>query len=254
MDALGDISHSTVVEIGPGGGAITNLLSSKAQRLIAIELDRTLAAQLRMAQTRKTNVEIIEANVLNVDFDALIQGRSKQVSTAPQDTPLKVARVVGNLPYYITSDILLKLFECHRNFDRIVIMVQREVADRIGAEPGSRDYGLLSVTARLFTDIENLFTLPPEAFSPAPKVHSSVVRLRVAPKAEKLGVAVDEFVAFLKLSFAQKRKTLANNLKSSFDMESIQAGLKQAGLQADTRAEAIGIEQMAGLYRWLTGK
>lgn len=254
VDALGDISHSTVVEIGPGGGAITNLLSSKAQRLIAIELDRTLAAQLRMAQTRKTNVEIIEANVLNVDFDALIQGRSKQVSTAPQDTPLKVARVVGNLPYYITSDILLKLFECHRNFDRIVIMVQREVADRIGAEPGSRDYGLLSVTARLFTDIENLFTLPPEAFSPAPKVHSSVVRLRVAPKAEKLGVAVDEFVAFLKLSFAQKRKTLANNLKSSFDMESIQAGLKQAGLQADTRAEAIGIEQMAGLYRWLTGK
>src|SRR4051812_31717919 len=110
------------------------------------------------------------------------------MTTAPQDMPQRVASVVVNLPYYITSDMLLKLFECHRNFDRIVIMVQKEVADRIAASPGSSDYGLLSATAALFTDVENLFTLPPNAFSPAPKVHSSVLRLRVAPKAAKLGV------------------------------------------------------------------
>jgi 16S rRNA (adenine1518-N6/adenine1519-N6)-dimethyltransferase len=254
LEALGDISSSTVVEIGPGVGAITNLLAAKAKRLIAIELDRTLAAQLRMAHARKPNVEIIEANVLSVDFDALIQGRSKQVSTAPQDTPVKVARVVGNLPYYITSDILLKLFECHRNFDRIVIMVQREVADRIAAQPGTRDYGLLSATSQLFTDVENIFSLAPEAFSPAPKVHSSVLRLRVAPKAEKLGVEVAPFVAFLKVSFAQKRKTLMNNLKTTFNPDDVRTALKQASLRTDARAETIGIEQMANLYRWLTGK
>jgi 16S rRNA (adenine1518-N6/adenine1519-N6)-dimethyltransferase len=251
VDALGDISQSTVVEIGPGGGVITRLLAKKAQRLIAIELDRTLAAQLRMAHARDPQVEIIEANILNVDFDALIQGRSKQITTAPQDSPLKVARVVGNLPYYITSDILLKLFECHKNFDRIVIMVQREVADRIAAEPGTRDYGLLTATARLFTDIENLFTLPPTAFSPAPKVHSSVLRLRVAPKAEKLGVDAKPFIEFLKLAFGQKRKTLVNNLKERFNAEKIRSELRQNKLNADVRAEAISLESMAALFTGL---
>lgn len=251
VDALGDISGSLVVEIGPGGGAITRLLAKKAGRLIAIELDRTLAAQLRMAHARDPRVEIIEANVLNVDFDSLVQGRSKQVSTAPQDIPLKVARVTGNLPYYITSDILLKLFECHRNFDRIVIMVQREVADRIAAEPGTRDYGLLSVTARLFSDIENLFTLPPDAFSPAPKVHSSVLRLRIAPKAADLGVETRAFIAFLKLAFGQKRKTLVNNLKERYESESIRGGLKRSNLPTDIRAEAVSLEKMAALFKAL---
>lgn len=252
VDALGDITRSTVVEIGPGRGVITKLLAPKAERLIAIELDRTLAAQLRMAYPRNPNVEIIEADVLNVDFDALVQGRPKQITTAPQDTPHKVARVVGNLPYYITSDILLKLCECHKNFDRIVIMVQKEVADRIAAPPGSSDYGLLSATAQLFTDVENLFTLPPDAFSPAPKVHSSVLRLRVAPKAEKLGVDPQKFIAFLKVAFAQKRKTLFNNLKGSFDGELIRSSMRETVLSPDVRAEAVDLDRMAELHRALT--
>lgn len=251
VDALGDISGATVVEIGPGQGAITKLLATKAQKLIAIELDRTLAAQLRMAYVRHPNVEIIEANILHIDCDALVQGRAKQVTTAPQDTPIKVARVIGNLPYYITSDILLKLFECHQNFDRIVIMVQREVADRIAANPGSRDYGLLSATAQLFTDVENLFTLPPDAFSPAPKVHSSVLRLRIAPKAVGFGVLAGPFIEFLKVAFGQKRKTLVNNLKERFSAESIRQSLKQTGLPADIRAEAVELRQMATLFKSL---
>src|SRR5207237_1642623 len=148
-----------------------------------------LAAQLRFEYQRYPNVEIIEANVLNVDFDTIVQGELHGIKDRQTDgSAVRTASVVGNLPYYITSDILLKLFEYHRNFDQIVIMVQKEVADRIAAEAGTRDYGLLTVTAQLFADIRNLFTLPPGAFSPPPKVYSSVLRLKVAPKATSLGV------------------------------------------------------------------
>jgi 16S rRNA (adenine1518-N6/adenine1519-N6)-dimethyltransferase len=251
VDALGDISQSTVVEIGPGRGAITKLLAEKAAKLIAVEIDRTLTAQLRMNYARNPRVEILEANILHVDCDSLVQGRGKQMTTAPQGMPVKVARVVGNLPYYITSDILLKLFECHRNFDRIVIMVQREVAVRIAAPPGSSDYGLLSATCQLFTDVENLFTLPPEAFSPAPKVHSTVLRMRVAPKWTDLGVEIEPFIAFLKLSFGQKRKTLPNNLKERFPSDKIRHALSSAGVKADVRAEALDLARMAAIFKGL---
>jgi 16S rRNA (adenine1518-N6/adenine1519-N6)-dimethyltransferase len=254
VDALGDISNATVVEIGPGRGAITSLLAAKAGKLIAIELDRTLAAQLRMAYIREPKVEIIEADILRVDCDSLVQGRSKQVTTAPQEMPHRVARVVGNLPYYITSDILLKLFECHRNFDRIVIMVQKEVADRIAAAPGSSDYGVLSATAQLFSDVENLFTLPPEAFSPSPKVRSGVLRLRIAPKADALGVDEKGFIAFLRSAFAQKRKTLVNNLKLRFEAAQIAPAMRAAGLSLNVRAEAVSLGPMAALYRSLNKK
>ncbi|MCU1305464.1 MAG: dimethyladenosine transferase [Acidobacteriaceae bacterium] len=248
VDALGDISKSIVLEIGPGRGAITQILSKSAGRLIAIEYDRKLAAQLRMAYSRVPNVEIIEADVLSVDFDTIIQGDLGGISDR-QNTPPTKARIVGNLPYYITSDILLKLFEFHRNFDSIVIMVQREVADRISATPGKSEYGLLSATAQLYTDVEKLFTLPPEAFSPPPKVHSSVLRLRVNPKAESLGVGAGEFIDFLKLGFAQKRKTLVNNLKPHFEEERLKNGLKELRLRADVRAEAVSLEKMAGLFK-----
>src|SRR3954452_15901378 len=203
VEALGDIGNSIVLEIGPGRGALTKMLSQRAGRLIAIEFDRMLAAQLRIQYSRIPNVEIIEADVLAVDFDTIIQGDLGGISDRQNHPPIK-ARVVGNLPYYITSDILLKLFEFHRNFDTIVIMVQREVADRIAATPGKSEYGLLSATAQLYTDVEKLFTLPPTAFAPPPKVHSSVLRLRVNPKAESLGVDANEFINFLKLGFAQK--------------------------------------------------
>jgi 16S rRNA (adenine1518-N6/adenine1519-N6)-dimethyltransferase len=251
VDALGDISQSTVVEIGPGRGALTSLLADRAAKLIAVEFDRTLTAQLRMNFARKPHVEILEADILRIDCDSLVQGRAKQVTTAPQGIPVKVARVVGNLPYYITSDILLKLFECHKNFDRIVIMVQREVAQRVAAEPGSSDYGLLSATCQLFSDVEILFTLPPEAFSPPPKVHSSVLRMRVSPKWTSLGIEVEPFIAFLKLSFGQKRKTLANNLKERFPANKVRESLSTTGLNTDVRAEALSLPQMSAIFKSL---
>ena len=150
VDALGDISNSVVVEIGPGKGALTEVLARRAGRLIAIEVDRMLSTELASSIRRQPKVEIIEADVLKLDFRTVL---NRTIGPLNDLRPLKPsrARVVGNLPYYITSDILLRLFEFHEQFDVIVIMVQREVADRIAARPGTRDYGMLSATAQLYT-------------------------------------------------------------------------------------------------------
>ena len=160
-------------------------------------------------------------------------------------------RSVGNLPYYITSDILLRLFEFSKYFDSIVIMVQREVADRIAAQPGGSDYGMLSATAQLYGRVENLFTLPPGAFVPPPKVHSAVLRLTIDPQQEKLGVAGDGFIDFLRLSFGQKRKTLWNNLKAKYEGPELKRALAEAKVKATARAETLSLEESAAVYRAL---
>jgi 16S rRNA (adenine1518-N6/adenine1519-N6)-dimethyltransferase len=191
--------------------------------------------------------------VLKLDFRTVL---NRTIGPLNDLRPLKPARarVVGNLPYYITSDILLRLFEFHDQFDVIVIMVQREVADRIAATPGSRDYGLLSATAQLYTKVENLFTLPPGAFSPPPKVHSSVLRMTVAPRFSELQIKPVEFIGFLKTAFAMKRKTLLNNLKNRYREEAVRDTLKAAGIRADVRAEALALEQSAEIFRGLQTK
>lgn len=250
VDAAGDISYTTVVEIGPGRGVLTGLLAARAQRLIAIELDRVLAAQLRMKYSALPNVEIIEADVLSVDFSTVLGPRPGGLSGLATAAPVK-ARVVGNIPYYITSDILLRLFEYHEYFETIVIMVQLEVADRIVAKAGTRDYGVLSATAQLYARIEKLFMLPPGAFVPPPKVDSAVLRFSIEPKWERLRVPPQEFVEFLKLSFAQKRKTLFNNLKAQYDAADIRAVMEKTKLRPDVRAEAVPLEKAAAVFRTL---
>lgn len=249
-DALGDVSDSTVLEIGPGRGVITSLLAKRARRLIAVEIDRVLAAQLRLKFGMTHNVEVIEADILSIDFDSLFGPKPGLGRPGMEIKPIPV-RVVGNLPYFITSDILLRLFAFAKYFDTIVIMVQREVADRLAAPPGGSDYGLLSATAQLYAKVEKLFTLPPEAFEPAPKVHSTVLRLNIAPQIEKLGVAGDGFIGFLKLSFAQKRKTLWNNLKSRYDEAELRRAMTQARINPSARAETLSLKQSAALFRAL---
>ena len=251
VDALGDLSQTVTVEIGPGKGALTQILARRAMRLIAIELDRMLATQLRFNYSRQPHVEIIEADILKLDFRTVL---NRTIGPLNDLRPLKpsLARVVGNLPYYITSDILLRLFEFHDQFDVIVIMVQREVADRIAAKPGSRDYGLLSATAQLYARVENLFTLPPGAFAPPPKVHSSVLRLTMAPRFTELQVKPAELIAFLKTAFAMKRKTLLNNLREKYGETKVRAALQEAGIRADIRAEALPLEKSAEVFRRLT--
>jgi 16S rRNA (adenine1518-N6/adenine1519-N6)-dimethyltransferase len=250
VDTLGDVSQNTVLEIGPGRGIMTSLLAKRARRLIAVELDRVLAAQLRLKFGMARNVEIIEADVLTIDFDSLF-GPKPGLSQPGIDLKPQPVKVVGNLPYYITSDILLRLFEFSKYFDSIVIMVQREVADRIAAEPGGRDYGMLSATAQLYARVENLFTLPPGAFVPPPKVHSSVLRLTIDPQQEKLGVAGDGFIDFLRLSFGQKRKTLWNNLKVKYEGKDLKRALAEAKVKATARAETLTLEESATIYRAL---
>jgi 16S rRNA (adenine1518-N6/adenine1519-N6)-dimethyltransferase len=234
-EALGDISSRTVIEIGPGHGAITDILAPRAKKLILIELDRALAAELRFRFRENPAVEIVEADVLEVDL-----------ATLGQDLD-----VIGNLPYYITSDILLKLFAASRTglIHRAVLMMQREVADRVSAAPGIKDYGLLSATAQMHARVDHLFTLPPEAFNPPPDVFSTVIRLEFASRFAELGVEPAPFDAFLRQIYAQKRKTLRNNLRTAGHAPSAIESAWPAGLPPEIRAEAVSLEDTATLYR-----
>lgn len=238
--SLGAAGERTIIEIGPGHGAITSILAVRCKRLVAIELDRALAAELRFRFREQPQVEIVESDVLEVDLGALVPAG-------------ETADVVGNLPYYITSDILLRLFAAGGRgvLTRAVVMMQREVADRVAAAPGVRDYGLLSATAQMNARVEKLFTLPPTAFSPPPDVYSTVLRLEFAPRFAELGVDAAGFDALLRASFAQKRKTLANNLRAAgYSPSQLQAAWP-AEIPAQARAESVGLEPMAKLYRAL---
>jgi 16S rRNA (adenine1518-N6/adenine1519-N6)-dimethyltransferase len=237
--ALGDCSRSTVVEIGPGRGAVTRALAARVDHVLAIELDPELATRLR-SEFPPERVTIANQDVLDFDFAAAADSAGARLP------------VVGNLPYYITSPILLKLASSHASVDRAVLMMQREVADRVAAGSGSRDYGLLSVTAQLYGQVERLFTLPPGAFSPPPEVHSTVIRWRFAPRFAELEVDEAEFIAFLRRAFAQKRKTLANNLRAAgFTSSSVELALNRAGVDLKVRAEALSLEALAALWKAL---
>ncbi|HTB96392.1 MAG TPA: 16S rRNA (adenine(1518)-N(6)/adenine(1519)-N(6))-dimethyltransferase RsmA [Terracidiphilus sp.] len=233
--SLGDCSHRTVIEIGPGRGALTRALIPRVGHLIAIELDPDLAAGIRSGFP-SDRVTVVHKDVLHYDFAA-----------AAADVGDRLI-VIGNLPYYITSPILTALAASHTAIDRAVLMMQREVADRVAAEPGSRDYGLLSVTVQLYGPVEKLFTLPPGAFTPPPDVHSTVIRWRMAPRFAELHVDEKTFVRFLRQAFAQKRKTLSNNLRAAgFDPTAITHAFTAASVDPRTRAEALTIAELAAI-------
>jgi 16S rRNA (adenine1518-N6/adenine1519-N6)-dimethyltransferase len=237
VGGLGEVSGHTVIEIGPGRGAITGALAARAGRVLAIELDRELAAGLRQ-RFAGSNVTVVEQDVLTFDFAEAAAADRERLA------------VIGNLPYGITSPILLKLAGSHAALDRAVLMVQREVADRVVAAPGSRDYGVLSVTVQMYGPVERLFTLPPSAFSPPPEVYSTVFRWRIAPRFGELGVEETSFLRFVRQAFAQKRKTLVNNLRAAgFAPAEIVAALGRAQIDAHARAETISLENFAGLWR-----
>jgi 16S rRNA (adenine1518-N6/adenine1519-N6)-dimethyltransferase len=234
--ALGDIGSRTVIEIGPGGGAITELLAARAGRLLAVELDDVLAGELERRFAAKLTVH--RQDVLRFDF-----------TRAAQEAGGKLL-VVGNLPYYITSPILLHLAEHATAIERAVLMTQREVADRVTAEPGTREYGLLTVTMQLYGKMQTLFTLPPGAFSPPPEVYSTVFRWSFAPRVEELGVEEQSFIELLKQAFQQKRKTLGNNLRAAgYEPEVVKQACEAAAIAPGLRAEAVTLEQFAGLWR-----
>jgi len=219
------------VEIGAGHGEMTALLATRARKVIAVELDRRLAARLRDVVSDFGNVEIIEGDILALDLGKLVQGENFSV--------------YGNLPYYITSPILRRLFDYADRVDAIHVVVQLEVARRIVAPPGCRDYGYLSVLAQWYSRPELALRIPPGAFRPRPKVASALVSLRLPGARASVHVADErEFLHFIKECFAQKRKMLRNNLRARLGTRTEQI-IREAGLKPEVRAEQLSIPQFA---------
>jgi 16S rRNA (adenine1518-N6/adenine1519-N6)-dimethyltransferase len=248
--SLGDISARTVAEIGPGHGAITGLLAPACARLHCIEFDPSLARELAFRFRNDPHVTVHHADILQTDLSSLSPDNQQPPTHNPQPTTHNPLDIIGNLPYYITSDILLHLFAAARAgvVARAVLMMQREVAHRIASLPGSSDYGPLSAFTQLHASVAELFTLPPSAFSPPPDVFSTVVRLDFAPRFAELAVEPEPFNRFLRASFAQKRKTLANNLRAAGYTAAQLTAAWPASIPAQARSEAIPLEAMAQLH------
>lgn len=217
----------TVIEIGAGRGALTEKLIESGANVVAVELERDMIAVLRREFAGRENFHLVESDALKVDFSAL--------STHHQAHSTKL---VANLPYYISTAILQKLIEQREVFGEMILMFQREVVERITAAVGNSERGFLTVLTEAYLDAEKLFDVPPNAFLPAPKVQSAVVRLK--PK-RNIEIADDDlFRKIVSEAFRQKRKTILNNLKNSFaDAEKI---LAESQIDARRRAETLTLE------------
>lgn len=218
-----------LVEIGPGRGALTEHLLKAAARVIAVEVDPVLVHYLREKFRGEESFSLVHADVLRVDLAQW--GR---------------VAIAGNLPYYITSPIVERTLALGPLLAGAVFLVQREVAERMAARPGSRDYGFLSVNVQAFAQPEILERVPPEAFRPPPKVESAVIRL--LPRPHPAIADPPAFLAFASAAFRQKRKTLRNNLSSSFPPE-----LVRAQPEAGKRAEQLSVDELAAMHRRILG-
>lgn len=225
--AISPQADDTVVEIGPGEGALTLPLLAAAGKLTAIELDTDLIPALQMRAAHVGSLQIIQADVLKVDFTALAQ----QLGAAS-------LRIAGNLPYYISSPILFHCLEHSAAIGDMHFMLQKEVVDRMAAEPGSKVYGRLSVMLQLACQVEPLFEVPPQAFRPPPKVDSAVVRLRPLPAHERHDASPQDVYAVVKAAFGQRRKTLANALRTLLDSDAIESAQVDPKARAETLAPA----------------
>ena len=234
VDAIDPQPDQRFVEIGPGPGVLTLRLAARAAHVTAIEIDRDLAGDLR--REVPPNVEIVEGNILDVDLHAL-------AARSP-------VRVAGNLPYNISSPILFKLLDAavSPNLIDATVMLQREVADRLAAVPGTKDYGVLTVFTAAQADVTRLLILPPGAFRPPPKVNSAVVRLAFKPSVVPAAGAAT-FERMVKTMFMQRRKTLANALRPFADAVGVPAvsALSAAGIDPVRRPETLSMPDLLAL-------
>jgi 16S rRNA (adenine1518-N6/adenine1519-N6)-dimethyltransferase len=226
-------SADTVVEIGPGLGTLTKLLAVVAQKIIAIEYDRKLINSLKKNLLHCRNVEIIGADALKFPFET-IEGKFK---------------VCANIPYYITTPLIFGLLEYREKIISMTLLLQKEVAKRIVASPGSKDYGVLSISAQLYTEPELKFTVSRKVFSPPPEVDSAVVYFRVCPENRFNIINEELFMQVVKTAFSQRRKTIINSLKS---FEGIRDALQEAGIDPKLRPEMLSIEDFSRLTRALS--
>ena len=235
--AVAPSSEDTFLEIGPGRGALTRPLAERAGRVIAVEIDRDLFAALE--GRRPPNVRLVQGDFLDIDVQDLIQAERRPI------------RVVGNLPYNVASPILFRLLDEAREgavLSDASLMLQREVADRLLAGPGEADYGAMSIQVQLMADVERVLNLPPGAFRPPPKVHSTVVRLSFRPPRVDVG-RQPVFERVVRGVFMQRRKTLANALKpvaASFGQSASEI-LQKARLDGGRRPETLSLEDVARL-------
>ena len=244
-----DISKDDMVlEIGPGIGTMTQMLCESAREVVAVEIDKNLIPILKDTLSEYDNVEVINEDILKVDIEKLVKERN-------DGKPIKV---VANLPYYITTPIIMGLFESHVPLDSITIMVQKEVADRMQTGPGSKDYGALSLAVQYYSKAEVLVEVSPNCFIPRPKVGSSVIKLTLH-KDERVSVN-DEKLMFklIRASFNQRRKTLSNGIKNSSELsysrEDVVEALKEMGLDENIRGEKLSLEEFAKLSDILGAK
>ena len=230
-----------VLEIGPGIGTMTQYLCESAREVVAVEIDKNLIPILADTLSAYDNVEVINDDILKVDIKTLAEERNA-------GRPIKV---VANLPYYITTPIIMGLFESHVPIDSITIMVQKEVADRMQEGPGSKEYGALSLAVQYYANPKIVVNVPPSCFMPQPKVGSAVIRLT---RHEQPPVEVENeklMFQIIRASFNQRRKTLANGLNNfpelKLSKEAIQQCIEELGVPATIRGEALSLEQFAKL-------
>jgi len=237
-----------VLEIGPGIGTMTQYLCENAREVAAVEIDKNLIPILADTLSAYDNVEVINDDILKVDINRLAQEKNGG----------KPIKVVANLPYYITTPIIMGLFESHVPIDSITIMVQKEVADRMQVGPGTKDYGALSLAVQYYAKPEIVANVPPNCFMPRPNVGSAVIRL--TRHAEPPVQVDDEKMMFrlIRASFNQRRKTLANGLGNAPDVplskEQIQESIMELGVPVTIRGEALTLEQFAALSNIVTAK
>jgi 16S rRNA (adenine1518-N6/adenine1519-N6)-dimethyltransferase len=244
LETLPRDANDTWLEIGAGHGEMTRLLAILGRRVISIETDARLAENLRrQIQTHPAewpSVEIVSGDVLQLDLGRLAAGRF---------------RVYGNLPYYITSPILHHLFAFADQIASIHIVIQFEVAARIAARPGRREYGYLSAACQFYTRPEIVLRIPPGAFRPPPRVTSALLRMTLPGERASLGVRDEkQFLEFVQTCFGQKRKTLRNNLRALASDDRIHAALETCALRFDARAEQLSLAQFSELFTAIGGK
>lgn len=247
MDAAQITREDCVVEIGPGIGTMTQYLAERAGSVVAVEIDKNLIPILQETLSEYDNVTIINEDILKVDLNRIVEEKNG-------GRPVKV---VANLPYYITTPIIMGLFENHVPLQSITIMVQKEVADRMQVGPGTKDYGALSLAVQYYAKPEIVAIVPPNCFIPRPGVASAVIRLT---RYEEPPVQVrDEafLFALIRASFNQRRKTLANGLSNaqnlSLTREQVTEALESMGLSPTVRGEALTLSQFAALSELLKG-
>ncbi len=247
-ECAGITKEDCVLEIGPGIGSLTQVLAERAKKVIAVEIDKHLIPILQQTVGEYQNIEIRNQDILKTDIDEIIQNENDG----------KDIKIVANLPYYITTPIIMDLLENHRKVESITVMVQKEVAERMQAQFGSKDYGALSIAVQYYCEAKINMIVPPSCFMPKPKVSSAVITLKLQKEPILKGIDEKLFFHIVKCAFGQRRKTLLNSLynqsKLGLSKEMLTEAIQSVGLDERVRGEILSIQQFGELTKQISLK